>query len=145
VFPVLGVANGTRTKRLGDYALSFRALEHHQTINNKKEAVILMQISKVSERKRSLGALRKATKTKPRSPDLTGQFKLQRHTASAIVEQFNRDDVEEVVCNIAGWKNHDNNGSYLAVELSPRFVAKASATQNDIIDSLIHDKEDDEH
>ena len=82
-----------------------------------------MQISKVPEQKRSLGALRKANKTKPRSPDLTGQLKLQRHTAAAIVEQFNHDHIREVVCNIAGWKNQDNGGSYLTVELSPRFVA----------------------
>ena len=71
-----------------------------------------MQISKVPEQKRSLGALRRANKTKPRSPDLTGQLKLQRHTAAAIVEQFNHDHVHEVVCNIAGWKNQDNSGSY---------------------------------
>ena len=75
-----------------------------------------MQINKVSERKRSLGALRKANKTKPKSPDLTGQLKLQRHTAAALVEQFGNDHVQEVVCNIAGWKNEDNNGSYLTVE-----------------------------
>ena len=81
-----------------------------------------MQISKEPQRKRSLGALRKANKTKPRSPDLTGQLKLQRHTAAAIVEQFNQDHIQEVVCNIAGWKNQDHNGSYLTVELSPRFT-----------------------
>ena len=99
---------------------------------------------KVPEQKRSLGALRKANKTKPRSPDLTGQLKLQRHTAAAIAEQFSPDHTQEVVCNIAGWKNQDNSGSYLTVELSPRFVAKARAEQDDIIDSIINDKEEDE-
>ena len=49
-----------------------------------------MQLDKTIKQKRSLGALRKANKTKPRSPDLTGQMKLQRHTAAAIVEQFSR-------------------------------------------------------
>jgi hypothetical protein len=104
-----------------------------------------MQISKVPERKRSLGALRKAHKSKPKSPDLTGQLKLQRHTAAAILEQFNQDDIQEVVCNIAGWKNQDSNGSYLTVEVSPRFAPRATIERDDIIDSLIHDKEDDEH
>ena len=47
-----------------------------------------MYIDKPVKQKRSLGALRKANKTKPKSPDLTGQMKLQRHTAAAIVEQF---------------------------------------------------------
>jgi hypothetical protein len=100
-----------------------------------------MYIDKPVKQKRSLGALRKANKTKPKSPDLTGQFKLQRHTAAAIVEQFSHDDADEVVCNIAGWRNEDYNGFYLTVELSPRFVARTQVEQDDIIDSLINDKE----
>ena len=83
-----------------------------------------MQLDKTIKQKRSLGALRKANKTKPRSPDLTGQMKLQRHTAAAIVEQFSRDDIDEVVCNIAGWKNQDYKGPYLKIDWSPRFVAR---------------------
>ena len=102
-----------------------------------------MNFNEVIKPKRSLGALRKATKTKPRSPDLTGQFKLQRHTAAALVEQFSHDDIEEVVCNIAGWKNQDYNGSYLTVELSPRFVARAQVERDDIIDSIINNNEED--
>ena len=78
-----------------------------------------MYLDKPIKQKRSLGALRKANKTKPKSPDLTGQMKLQRHTAAAIVEQFTHDDTEEVVCNIAGWRNEDYTGPYLTVELSP--------------------------
>ena len=101
-----------------------------------------MQITKVPERKRSLGALRKANKTKPRSPDLTGQLKLQRHTAAAIVEQFSHDQIQEVVCNVAGWRNQDHNGSYLTVELSPRFVPRAPIERDDIIDLIIDDKEE---
>jgi hypothetical protein len=101
-----------------------------------------MQISKLPTHKRSLGALRKASKTKPKSPDLTGQLKLQRHTAATILEQISHDRVEEVVCNIAGWKNQDSNGSYLTVELSPRFVAKALAAQDEFLDSIINDKEE---
>src|ERR1700719_495113 len=104
-----------------------------------------MHLDKQVKQKRSLGALRKANKTKPKSPDLTGQMKLQRHTAAAIVDQFGHDDIEEVVCNIAGWKNQDYNGSYLTVELSPRFVARTKVEGDDIIDSIINDNEEDEH
>jgi hypothetical protein len=104
-----------------------------------------MYLDKPVKQKRSLGALRKATKTKPKSPDLKGQMKLQRHTAAAIVEQFSHDGVEEVVCNIAGWKNQDYNGSYLTVELSPLFVARMQAEGDDIIDSIINDNVEDEH
>jgi hypothetical protein len=70
-------------------------------------------------------------------------FKLQRHTAAAIVDQFGHDDIEEVVCNIAGWRNQDYNGPYLTVELSPRFVARMQAEGDDIIDSILNDKEGD--
>ena len=89
--------------------------------------------------------MRKANKTKPRSPDLTGQMKLQRHTAAAIVEQFSHDNIDEVVCNTAGWKNQDHNGPYLTVELSPRFVARTLTDLEDIIDSIINDNKEDEH
>jgi len=105
-----------------------------------------MQINEVPKQKRSLGALRKANKTKPQSPDLTGQLKLQRHTAAALVEQFSHDRVEEITCNIAGWKNQDRDGLYLTVELSPRFVARKPIERDDIIDAIIDDKEEeDEH
>ena len=104
-----------------------------------------MQLDKQVKQKRSLGALRKANKTKPKSPDLTGQMKLQRHTAAAIVDQFSHDGIEEVVCNIAGWKNQDYSGPYLTVELSPRFVARTQMEGDDIIDSIINDNEENVH
>ena len=104
-----------------------------------------MYLDKPVKRKLSLGTLRKANKTKPKSPDLMGQMKLQRHTAAAIVEQFSHDNIDEVVCNIAGWKNQDHNGPYLTVELSPRFVARTLTDQEDIIDSIINDNKEDEH
>jgi hypothetical protein len=104
-----------------------------------------MHLDKPIKQKLSLGVLRKNNKTKPKSPDLTGQMKLQRHTAAAIVEKFSHDDIEEVVCNLAGWKNQDYNGPYLTVELSPRFVPRRQVERDDIIDSIISDNEEDEH
>jgi hypothetical protein len=101
-----------------------------------------MYLDNLVKPKRSLGALRKANKTKPKSPDLTGQMRLQRHTAETLVKQFKEDGGAEVVCNIAGWRNQDYNGPFLTVELSPRFVARAPIEQDDIIDSIINDKED---
>ena len=69
-------------------------------------------------------------------------MKLQRHTAAAIIEQFGHDNVDEIVCNIAEWRNQDYNGSYLTVELSPRFVARTPVDQEDVIESIINDKEE---
>jgi hypothetical protein len=103
-----------------------------------------MHLNETIKPKRSLGALRKATKTKPKSPDLTGQMRLQRHTAEALVKQFREDGGAEVVCNIAGWKNQDSSGSYLTVELSPRFVARTPIERDHIIDSIINDEQENE-
>jgi hypothetical protein len=75
-------------------------------------------------KKRSLGALRRAPKTKPRSPDLIGQLRLQRHTIKAIVKQCQETESEEIICNMAGWSNHDHSGQYLTVELSSRYPSK---------------------
>ena len=69
-------------------------------------------------------------------------MRLQRHTAEALVKQFSEDGGNEVVCNIAAWRNQDYNGPFLTVELSPRFVARAPIEGEDIIDSIINDKEE---
>ena len=70
-------------------------------------------------------------------------MRLQRHTAAAIVKQFGEDgDDQEVICNIAGWRNHDKSGQYLTVELSPRFVSRASTDDEDVIDSIVSARED---
>jgi hypothetical protein len=87
--------------------------------------------------RRSLGSLRKAEKTKPRSPDFTGTLKLQRHTIEAIAKQLKESDAAEVTCCIAGWRNEDQNGPYLSVELSPKYVARRQEpTQSNLEDFI---------
>jgi hypothetical protein len=77
------------------------------------------------QKKKSLGALRKAKKTKPRSPVLTGQLHLQRHTLLEIVKQAKETGDAEIPCNLAAWRNKDTQGHpYLTVELSPWFVPR---------------------
>jgi hypothetical protein len=73
-------------------------------------------------KKRSLGKLRKNRKTKPQSPDATGKLHFQRHTLREINDQLT-DGHDEVVCNVACWRNSDQHGPYLTVEISPQFVA----------------------
>lgn len=101
-----------------------------------------MSFSEPISSKRSLGSLRKANKTKPKSPDLIGQMRLQRHTAVAIVKQFSDGNDDEVVCNIAGWRNQDQSGPYLTLELSPRYLSRPTNEDEDIIASIINDKGD---
>ena len=94
--------------------------------------------------KKSLGALRKAEKTKERSPDLLGQLHLQRHTLLEIVRQAKEGDAEKVTCNLAAWKNRDKNGStYLSVELSPWYVPRPKQkAKKDIFDDLFGDADE---
>ncbi len=92
-----------------------------------------------TSQKRSLGSLRKANKTKPKSPDCTGPIKLQRHTIETIVKQFEETDADEIIGNLAGWKNQDASGSYLSIELSPRFVSRRQLVSSNLFDSICHD------
>ena len=94
--------------------------------------------------KKSLGALRKATKTKERSPDLQGQLHLQRHTLMEIARQAKESDDDEVMCNLAAWKNRDTNGSpYLTVELSPWYrPPRRRKAETDVFEDLFGEEEE---
>jgi hypothetical protein len=74
--------------------------------------------------KLSLGYLRKAEKTKLRSPEYTGKLKLQRHTLQVFLKQFKETSADEIACCLAAWRNEDDDGPYLSVELSPKYVAR---------------------
>jgi hypothetical protein len=89
----------------------------------KKERIeTRIPVEDTNKRKKSLGALRKHQKTKPKSPDATGKFLFQRHTLAEISRQLNEVGGNEIRCNIAAWKNEDQNGPYMSVEISPEFV-----------------------
>ena len=87
--------------------------------------------------KHSLGSLRKATKTKDRSPDFTGKLKLQRLTMEVFVRQFKEIDAGEIDCCLAGWRNTDANGQYLTVEISPRDVSRCREPSNESLADFI--------
>jgi hypothetical protein len=88
-----------------------------------------MNLNQPQKLKRSLGALRRASKTKALSPDLTGAMKLQRHTLETLVKQFREIDGNELTCNLAAWNNQDSTGRYFSVELSPRYVSRRAIEQ----------------
>jgi hypothetical protein len=94
-------------------------------------------------KKRSLGKLRVTHQNKERSPNMTGTLRLQRHTAALILKAFENTDDDEVVCNIAAWVNHDHEGPYLTVELSPRYVAPAPQGQHASRLAFIFDNQED--
>lgn len=73
-------------------------------------------------KKKSIGALFLNTKTKERSPDMTGQINLQREIVEQIAKGLIDPTRDEVTCNIAAWSNVDKIGrQYLTVEVSPKF------------------------
>lgn len=104
-----------------------------------------MKTDKQSKPLKSLGTLRKAKKTKPRSPDLTGQITVQRDTFEGICRDFKKGNGKSALCNIAAWRTKDYNGDkYLNVELSARFAPpKQKQDDGDIFDFLFdHDGDD---
>jgi hypothetical protein len=96
-----------------------------------------------TQHRKSLGALWKHKKTKPRSPDVTGKLSLQRHTLAAIVREIAKTGGEEVICNIAGWMNQNQHGKYLTVELSPQFLPhKQRSPKPGIFDDMFDDEDE---
>lgn len=92
----------------------------------------------MTKKQKSLGSLRIQQKTKPRSPELKGTIRIQRHTLEAIINQMDEDD--EVTTNLAAWKHHDGNDFYLSVELSPKYesqsVGKRQSAPRSIFDFI---------
>jgi hypothetical protein len=93
------------------------------------------------KRKKSLGALRKHQKTKPRSPDATGKLYFQRHTLAEICRQLKDAGGDEISCNIAAWKNSDQHGQYLTVEVSPEYVSEWRTFHPGMFDDIFDDDE----
>jgi hypothetical protein len=65
-------------------------------------------------------------------------MKLQRHTFEIIARQFETTDDDEIVVNLAAWRNQDHQGPYLATEVSPKYVAKEKATKKSDLDYFLY-------
>jgi hypothetical protein len=96
-----------------------------------------------NKKKKSLGALRKHQKTKPNSPDATGKPYFQRHTLAEICRQLDEVGGDEIASNIAAWRNNDQRGPYLTVEVSPQFVSYARRLSNsDSFDDMFNEEDE---
>jgi hypothetical protein len=82
-------------------------------------------------RNHSLGRLRPAQKTKPRSPDCIGKLHLKRDHLLIFLKQVEQSRVDEVTCNIAGWKGNDVYGPFMTIEISPRFEKRLASHNSD--------------
>jgi hypothetical protein len=92
--------------------------------------------------KRSIGKLRTAVRTKPKSPNLTGKLSLQRSTMTELARQFRETREDQIECNIAGWFNVDVTGSYITVEISPLF--KPTPPPSSLVEFFYGGPKDDE-
>jgi hypothetical protein len=91
-------------------------------------------------RSKSIGVLREAkTKTKPKSPDLIGELRLQRHTSDDIAAKFQATDKDELTCGIAGWGYSEDGKLYITVELSPPYEP-AKRRRPDILSAMFGDE-----
>jgi hypothetical protein len=108
----------------------------------KKRVESRISVDNPIKRKKSLGKLRQHQKTKPRSPDATGKLYFQRHTLAEICRQQKDAGGDEIRCNIAAWKNNDQRGQYLTVEVSPEFMPYGPQTPNPgMFDDIFDDDE----
>ena len=75
-----------------------------------------MNIDRPTTKEQSLGKLRIVSKMDKEELPTILTLRLQRHTAAAMLEQFDS-ETSDVLCNIAGWVNQDHEGPYLTVEI----------------------------
>jgi hypothetical protein len=74
---------------------------------------------------------------------MIGTLCLQRHTAALILKAFDNADEDEAACSIAAWVNHDHEGQYLTVEISPKYVTRDPHGQQANRLAFIFDNEED--
>jgi hypothetical protein len=74
-----------------------------------------------NQSRKSVGTLFPAAKTKPKSPDMTGKFKIRRELLEELIEQCRIDGADTIICNIASWAYVEGNKRYMSVELSPYY------------------------
>jgi hypothetical protein len=73
---------------------------------------------------------------------MRGKFHFQRHTLKEICRQLT-DSKDEVICNLACWKNSNEHGPYLTVEVSPQFVAYERRLSNsDLFDDMFNEEDE---
>jgi len=112
--------NGLLQRCLNDYKQNDYTTEKLQNKNKKRRKTMMKQNN---FHKRSLGHLRPAPKTKPKSPDCLGIITITRETMEQILEQNDGDD--DIVASLAGWRNTDTDGSYLTIEISPKIQRRS--------------------
>jgi hypothetical protein len=93
---------------------------------------------------KSLGTLRVNTKTKERSPDLTGTIKVHRGLVSALWNELRETGASAVECNLAAWHYQDKTGHLFNVQLSERYEPPRQYHGSESIFDLLAKKEEED-
>jgi hypothetical protein len=80
--------------------------------------------------RKSVGTLFPATKTKPKSPDMTGKIKLQKRFLKEIIDQLSETGRDEAICNIAVWFYPDKR--CMSAEVSPIYAPRTQPAENEV-------------
>jgi hypothetical protein len=83
-----------------------------------------------SARRKSLGKLSRAQKTKPNSPDMLGQLKLQVDDFFPALNMARQNGVKEIICPFAAWINGEPGEQHLVAELQPPYRPKPKPVEN---------------
>jgi hypothetical protein len=83
-----------------------------------------------SPRRKSLGKLSRAQKTKPNSPDMLGQLNLQVDDFWPALSMARQNGVKEIICPFAAWINGEPGEQHLVAELQPPYRPKPKPIEN---------------
>jgi hypothetical protein len=83
-----------------------------------------------SPRRKSLGKLSRGEKTKPNSPDMLGQLKLQVDDFWPALNMARQNGAKEIICPFAAWVNGEPGEQYLVAELQPPYRPKPKPVEN---------------
>ena len=86
---------------------------------------------------KSLGTLRLNQNHKPRSPSMIGTIRIQDYHLKAFLDQFEDGD-RQIIANLAAWKNTDEQGPFLTIELQPKWSSRQDNYKS-ILDLLPED------
>jgi hypothetical protein len=88
--------------------------------------------SRSKDRSKSIGALFLSKKTKPRSPDMTGELNILKDTMQEIINSHREQDGDVFKANMAVWFYNKNGKRYMTFELSPLYRNSGQRSEKDV-------------
>ena len=83
-------------------------------------------------RAKSIGTLFLSKKTKPKSPDMTGQLNILKDTMQEIMNTHQEQDGDVFKANMAVWFYNKHGKRYITFELSPLYRHSEQQSEKDV-------------